>query len=114
MSGSRPAIPKRSVNYFARLLHFAGTLLLVAVSRFRAEKCRSTPPPRVLISVRPGANPSDVTVTTGYAKYADLNSGGFLVQQLGQAGADRVNAKFASIRTTIEVVVRHRVDDLSF
>jgi hypothetical protein len=62
----------------------------------------------------PGANPNDVTVVTGYAKYADMNGGPFVTQQLGQAGADAVNAKFASIRTTIEVVVRQRVADLSF
>jgi hypothetical protein len=62
----------------------------------------------------PGANPNDLTVVTGYAKYADMNGGPFLVQQLGQAGADKVNAKFAAIRTTVEVVVRRRMTDLSF
>jgi hypothetical protein len=62
----------------------------------------------------PGANPADVVLATGYAKYADMNGGPFLVQQLGQAGADKVNAKFAGIRTTVEVVVRRRVPDLSF
>ena len=62
----------------------------------------------------PGGNPGDVTVATGYAKFADMNAGPFLTQQLGQAGADKVNAKFAGIRTTIEVVVRRRLPDLSF
>jgi hypothetical protein len=62
----------------------------------------------------PGGNPTDVTVVTGYQKFADMNGGPFLAQQLGQAGADKVNAKFAAIRTTIEVVTRRRVPDLSF
>jgi hypothetical protein len=62
----------------------------------------------------PGGNPADVNVVTGYAKYAEMNAGPFLVQQLGQVGADRVNAKFAAIRTTVEVVVRRRVPELSF
>jgi hypothetical protein len=62
----------------------------------------------------PGANATDVTMVTGYAKYADLNGGPFLTQQLGQDAAAKINAKFTGIRTQIEVVVRHRVDDLSF
>ena len=62
----------------------------------------------------PGANPSDVTMSTGYSKFADLDGGPFLVKQLGQEAANRVNAKFTGIRTLIEVVVRTRVADLSF
>jgi len=61
-----------------------------------------------------GANVNDVTVATGYAKYADLDGGPFLVKQLGADGAAKVNAKFAGIRTLIEIVVRSRVADLSF
>ena len=61
-----------------------------------------------------GANPNDVTMSTGYSKFADMDGGAFLVKQLGQEGANRVNAKFAGIRTLIEVVVRTRVADLSF
>ena len=61
-----------------------------------------------------GANPNDVTMSTVYSKFADLDGGTFLVKQLGQAGADRVNAKFVGIRTLIEVLVRRRVQDLSF
>jgi hypothetical protein len=61
-----------------------------------------------------GTNPNDITMTTGYAKYADLDGGPFLVKQLGQEGADKVNAKFSGIRTTIEVVTRRRLADLSF
>ena len=62
----------------------------------------------------PGGNPGDVNVVTGFAKFADLNGGPFLVQQLGAAGADKVNAKFAAIRTIVEVVTRRRLPDLSF
>jgi hypothetical protein len=62
----------------------------------------------------PGANAGDVTMSTGYQKYAQMDGGPFLTQQLGADAAANLNAKFASFRTLIEVVVRHRVDDLSW
>ncbi|HTS65136.1 MAG TPA: hypothetical protein VMH28_24100 [Candidatus Acidoferrales bacterium] len=62
----------------------------------------------------PGANPNEVTMSTVLTKFADLDGGPLMVKQLGQAGADRVNAKFIGVRTLIEVVVRARVPDLSF
>lgn len=61
-----------------------------------------------------GANPNDVSFVIGQAKYADLDGGTVLVKQLGQEGADKVNAKFNGMRNLIEVVVRRRVPDLSF
>jgi hypothetical protein len=61
-----------------------------------------------------GANPNEVTLSTGYSKFADMDGGPFMVKQLGQEGANRVNAKFTGIRTLVEVVVRTRVADLSF
>jgi hypothetical protein len=62
----------------------------------------------------PGANVNDVTIATGYAKYADLDGGPLITKQLGADGAAKVNAKFNGIRTLVEVVVRSRVADLSF
>ena len=62
----------------------------------------------------PGANPADVTVVTGYPKYANLNGGPFLTQQLGAAEAGKIQAKLAAVATVVEVVVRARVPDLSF
>lgn len=62
----------------------------------------------------PGANTNDVTMSTGYQKYAQMDGGPFLTQQLGEDGVAKLNAKFASIRTNVEVLVRHRIDDLSF
>jgi len=61
-----------------------------------------------------GANPNDVSMSTVYSKFADMDGGPFMVKQLGQEGADKVNAKFVGVRTLIEVVVRTRVPDLSF
>ena len=61
-----------------------------------------------------GANVNDVTMATGYAKYADLDGGPLIVKQLGPDGAAKVNAKFNGTRSLIEVVVRSRVTDLSF
>jgi hypothetical protein len=62
----------------------------------------------------PGANPSDVTVVTGYPKYADVNGGPFLTQQLGAAEAAKINTKLAAVATLVEVVIRARVPELSF
>jgi len=69
----------------------------------------------LIVSQRgPGGNTNDVTVTTGYQKYADLDGGTFLTKQLGADGAAKLNAKFASFRTQVEVLVRHRVSELSW
>ncbi len=62
----------------------------------------------------PGTNTTDVTMSTEYFKMADLDGGPFLVKQLGADAANKLNAKFAGIRTLIEVIVRNRVADLSF
>ena len=62
----------------------------------------------------PGANPGDVTVSTAYTKFADMEGGPFLTQQLGQDGAAKLNTKFNGIRTLVEVTVRRKVADLSF
>jgi hypothetical protein len=61
-----------------------------------------------------GANGNDVTVVTGYAKFADVDNGRPLVQQLGAAEAAKINAKLLGIRTIVEVVTRRRVPDLCF
>jgi hypothetical protein len=61
-----------------------------------------------------GTNPNDVTMSTAYSKFADLDGGPFLVKQLGQDAVNKLNAKFIGIRTLIEVVVRTRVAELSF
>jgi hypothetical protein len=61
-----------------------------------------------------GANPNDVTFSTVYNKFADMDGGPFLTKQLGREGADKLNAKFAGIRNLIDVYVRVRVPDLSF
>jgi hypothetical protein len=68
----------------------------------------------VVNRVGPGANTNDVVMVTGYQKYAQMDGGPFLTQQLGADAAAKLNAKFAGMRTMVEVVVRHRVDDLSW
>ncbi len=62
----------------------------------------------------PGANTTDVTVSTVYSKFADMEGGPFLTQQLGQDGAMKVNSKFIGIRNQVDVMVRTKVADLSF
>ena len=61
-----------------------------------------------------GANPNDITLSSGFTKYAEIDGGSPLVKQLGPDGAARLLAKFAAISTVIEQVVRTRVADLSF
>jgi len=61
-----------------------------------------------------GANPNDVTFSTVYTKFADMDGGPFMTKQLGREGADKLNAKFAGIRNVIDVYVRVRVPELSF
>lgn len=48
-------------------------------------------------------------MSTVYSKFADMDGGPFMVKQLGEDGAAKVNAKFVGVRTLIEVVVRVRV-----
>ena len=62
----------------------------------------------------PGANPNDITMITGFSKYADWDGGPYLTRALGAAEAAKINARMNSMRTLIEVVVRQRVADLSF
>lgn len=61
-----------------------------------------------------GANPNDITLSSGFGKFAELDAGNPLVRQLGPEGAAKVLGKFAAIATVIEQVVRTRVADLSF
>jgi len=62
----------------------------------------------------PGGNPNDITMSTAYAKFADMDGGPFVTKQLGTEGAAKLNAKFVGIRTLIDVAVRVRVPELSF
>jgi len=61
-----------------------------------------------------GANTNDVTLSVYYKKYAELDGGPMLTKLLGQEAANKINAKFNGIRTSVETIVRSRVADLSF
>jgi hypothetical protein len=61
-----------------------------------------------------GANGNDLGISTPYAKFADLDSGGPLVKELGAEGTAKLLAKTNGMVTVIENVVRNRVADLSF
>lgn len=61
-----------------------------------------------------GGNPNDVTASTGFSKYADLDRGNALVRELGPDGYAKLVAKTIGIATVIDQVVRFRVADLSF
>lgn len=61
-----------------------------------------------------GTNPNDLTVNSYYKSFADWGGQPFITKQLGAEAAAKINAKFTGVRTLIEVVVRRRVDDLSF
>jgi len=61
-----------------------------------------------------GGNPNDLSFSTAYAKFADLDSGGPLVKELGADGSAKLVAKFTGLVTVMESTVRSRVTDLSF
>ena len=61
-----------------------------------------------------GANPNDVTISTPYSKWADLDAPSPFVTALGPEAAAKVLAKFTGVSTVIEQVARTRVADLSF
>jgi len=61
-----------------------------------------------------GTNTNDVTLSTGYAKFADMDGGNPLVRALGQEGAAKVLAKLTGVANLIDTAVRTRVADLSF
>jgi hypothetical protein len=61
-----------------------------------------------------GGNPTDVTLSSGLNKYAELDAGSPLLQKLGPEGVAKLLAKFTGISTVIEQIVRARVADLSF
>ena len=61
-----------------------------------------------------GANPNDVTITTPYSKWADLDAPSPFVKAMGPEAAAKVLAKFTGVATVIETMARTRVVDLSF
>ena len=61
-----------------------------------------------------GGNANDISFSTSYAKFADLDGGGPLVMELGAEGAAKVTGKFTGLVAVIENTVRTRVADLSF
>ena len=61
-----------------------------------------------------GANANDLTFSTAYAKFADLDSGGPIMKELGAEGNAKLVAKFNGLVTVIENNVRNRIADLSF
>jgi len=61
-----------------------------------------------------GANPTDVTISAGITKYADLDGGSLLLKTLGPEGFASLATKVTAISSLIEQVVRARVADLSF
>ncbi len=61
-----------------------------------------------------GGNPSDITLSYGINKLAEMDGGSLLVKQLGQEGFLKLAAKITSLGPVIEQVMRARVSELSF
>lgn len=61
-----------------------------------------------------GAASGEVTTTTYYARFADMDAGDPLVQLLGQPAVTQLNAKAMPLVTTVETIIRRRVANLSF
>jgi len=61
-----------------------------------------------------GAAAGELTTTTYYNKFADLDAGNPAIAVMGEAGATAMTAKAAPLATNVQVIVRRRVADLSF
>jgi len=61
-----------------------------------------------------GGNPSDITLSSGVNKMADMDGGSLLVKALGQEGFLKLAAKITALGPVIDQVMRARVNDLSF
>ena len=61
-----------------------------------------------------GAAAGELTRTTYYNKFADLDAGNPAIPVVGQAAATALGAKGAALATTVQVLVRRQVADLSF
>jgi hypothetical protein len=61
-----------------------------------------------------GAQAGEMTTTTYYNKFADMEAGNPLVTVLGAAAAAPITAKGAALATNVQVIIRRRVADLSF
>ena len=61
-----------------------------------------------------GSNIGDITTTTFYNKFADMEGGNIMARMLGAEAAQKVAAKAAGLSTVVESYVRRRNADLSF
>ena len=61
-----------------------------------------------------GGTVGDMTTTTFYSKFADLDPGTVLTRMLGEEAAQKVTAKATGLSTVVETVARRRVADLSY
>jgi hypothetical protein len=61
-----------------------------------------------------GAQAGEMTTTTYYNKFADLDAGNPVATVLGASAAAPITAKGAALATNVQVIIRRRVADLSF
>ena len=61
-----------------------------------------------------GAAAGELTTTTYYNKFADLDAGNPAIAVVGEAAATAMTAKAVPLATNVQVMVRRRVADLSF
>jgi hypothetical protein len=61
-----------------------------------------------------GAQAGEVTTTTFYNTFAQMDAGNPVVQALGAAAAAPITAKGAALATGVQTIIRRRVADLSF
>jgi hypothetical protein len=61
-----------------------------------------------------GAAFGEMTTTTYYTKFADLDTGNPIFQVLGESAAAPITAKGTALATIVQVIIRRRVADLSF
>ncbi|MGQ0767394.1 MAG: hypothetical protein ACT4OZ_17225 [Gemmatimonadota bacterium] len=107
----RTAIRRVEPGKMQEFLAFYRTDVLPAMKKAAANKTIAGS----ILAVRGvGAPTGEFTETTQYAKFADLDGGNPVMRAAGQEEAARINAKGALLATTVQVMVRRRLADLSF
>jgi hypothetical protein len=61
-----------------------------------------------------GAALGEMTTTTYYSKFADMDAGSPLIQGAGPSAAAPITPRGAAVATGLQVIVGRRVADLSF
>ena len=102
----------RAIRCPAPLLHFPSRSSPCVAAPGRSRSRPSSPDPSSPLA---GAAANEFTESEHFTKFADLDGGNPLALALGSnQAANAINAKRNALATTVQVVVRRRIAELSF